>query len=129
VLDALLDAGAGIDAPGALNRLAARFTAEAPPDPDEVTRGFWSACGGGHRPAAAGLRERGADRDWVGYDELTPLDAAARCSDSASADDLGDAQHDQGPPLRCGLPHRRERSGVERHEISRCGAPYQGAAE
>jgi len=43
-----------------------------------VTNAFWCACHGGQRAAAAYLLERGAERDWVGYDDLTPLDAARR---------------------------------------------------
>lgn len=118
VLDALLDAGADIEAPGAvigggppladaaafaqwraarrlvergarteiwqeaalglMDRLAGRFDAAAPPDAEDTTHALWSACHGGQRVAAAYLLERGADMDWIGYDELTPLDAAGR---------------------------------------------------
>jgi hypothetical protein len=118
VLDALLDAGADIEAPGAvigggtplsdaaafaqwraarrlvergartelrheaalglMDRLTARFDAAEPPDAEDITRAFWSACHGGQLAATAYLLERGADMDWVGYDELTPLDAAGR---------------------------------------------------
>jgi ankyrin repeat protein len=118
VLDALLDAGADIEAPGAvigggtplsdatafaqwraarrlvergartelrheaalglMDRLIGRFDAAAPPAAEDITRAFWSACHGGQLGAAAFLLERGADMDWVGYDELTPLDAAER---------------------------------------------------
>jgi ankyrin repeat protein len=62
----------------AADRLARRFDAAAPADADDVTHGFWSACHGGQRAAAAFLLERGADLDWIEYDELTPLDAAGR---------------------------------------------------
>jgi uncharacterized protein len=54
------------------------FDAAAPPAAQDVTHGLWSACHGGQLAAAAYLLERGADMDWVGYDELTPLDAAGR---------------------------------------------------
>jgi uncharacterized protein len=43
-----------------------------------VTTAFWCACHGGQRATAELLHARGADRDWVGYDGLTPLDAARR---------------------------------------------------
>jgi ankyrin repeat protein len=49
-----------------------------PAPPEEITSAFWCACHGGQRETAEYLLDRGADRDWVGYDELTPLDAARR---------------------------------------------------
>lgn len=116
VLDALLDAGADIEASGAvlgggspladacgfgnwaaahrlvergartrlkdaaalglLDRVEAAFTGPAPPTEREVTHAFWSACHGGQRQAAEYLLRRGADLNWVGWDDLTPLDAA-----------------------------------------------------
>jgi uncharacterized protein len=118
VLDALLDAGADIEAVGAvigggtplddavafgqwnaarrlvergaklrlwhaaalgrLDILADRFAAAEPPGRDDVTEAFWAACHGGQREAAEYLLDRGADRDWIGYDGLTPLDVARR---------------------------------------------------
>ena len=117
VLDALLDAGADIEAPGAFNgvggpldnavgfgqwaaarRLAERGArtnlwhaaalgltdrldeqfADDPPPPSlaEVTEAFWQACHGGQRLAAEYLLERGADLNWIGYGESSPLDMA-----------------------------------------------------
>jgi ketosteroid isomerase-like protein len=117
VLDALLDAGADIEATGAVigggtpladavafgqwraaRRLVERGAranlwqaaalgmmdrvhdclATEDPSAQEITSAFWLACHGGQRPAAELLLERGADLDWVGYDDLTALDAAAR---------------------------------------------------
>jgi ankyrin repeat protein len=118
VLDALIDAGADLEAPGAVigggspladatafgqwqaaRRLVERgavttlwqaatlgmmdrvnddFAVGAPPTPDEVTRAFWGACHGGQRPTAEYLLDRGADPNWIGYDGLSPLDAAQR---------------------------------------------------
>jgi len=118
VLDALLDAGADIDASGAvigggtpladvaafgqwhaaqrlvergarttfwqaaalglLSRVKEYVAGATPPAPEEVTHGFWSACHGGQRQAAEYLLDRGADLNWIGYDGLTPLDAARR---------------------------------------------------
>ncbi|HST49260.1 MAG TPA: ankyrin repeat domain-containing protein [Jatrophihabitans sp.] len=121
-VDALLDAGADIDAPGAViaggtpmadatafgqwnaaRRLVERgaatnlFEAAAlglldrvehhlagRPTAEDVTSSFWGACHGGQVGTAAVLLESGADLDWVGYDGLTPLDAARR----AGADDV-----------------------------------------
>ncbi|MEV4410384.1 ankyrin repeat domain-containing protein [Catellatospora sp. NPDC049609] len=118
VLDALLDAGADIEADGgvigngtpladavafaqwnAARRLVARgarpnlwqaaglgmldtvreqCSAVPPPPAEEITAAFWLACHGGAQPTAAYLLDLGADRDWIGYDQLTPLDAARR---------------------------------------------------
>jgi hypothetical protein len=118
VLDALLDRGADIDAPGgvigggtpladavafgqwvAARRLVERgarttlwtaaalglmaqvekyFAMPTAPAADEVTNAFWCACHGGQPEAAEYLLRRGANINWVGYDQLTPLDAATR---------------------------------------------------
>ncbi len=43
-----------------------------------ITSSFWGACHGGHTDTAAVLLEHGADINWIGYDDLTPLDAARR---------------------------------------------------
>jgi uncharacterized protein len=117
VLDALLDAGADIEAPGAvlgggspladacgfgnwdaarrlvergartrlkdaaalglLDRVEEVFNQPVAPDNDEITRALWSACHGGQRALAEYLLDRGADINWIGWDNLTPLDAAA----------------------------------------------------
>ncbi len=118
VLDALLDAGADIEAPGAVisggtpladavafgqwnaaRRLIERgaranlwqaaalglldqvkqFIAGAvTPASNEVTKAFWCACHGGQRETAEYLLDRGADVNWIGYDNLTAVEAAAR---------------------------------------------------
>lgn len=62
---------------GLMDRVEEYFDAELP-DPEEVTKAFWLACHGGQQPAAAFLLARGADINWIGYDRLTPLDAARR---------------------------------------------------
>jgi ankyrin repeat protein len=122
VLDALLDAGADIAAPGAVlgggtaltdacgfgNWAAARRLVErgspvtltdaaalglldrlqellaAGPPAEHVTHALWSACAGGQLGAVEALVAAGADVDWVGWDDLTPLQAAER----ADADDV-----------------------------------------
>ncbi len=116
VLDALLDLGANIEAPGAVHtggtamsdavvfaqwnaarRLLARGAAttiwqaaalglvdrvetalaQSPaPSARDVTNAFWHGCRGGQPASAALLHARGADLQWVGYDDRTPLDAA-----------------------------------------------------
>ncbi|MFC6081340.1 ankyrin repeat domain-containing protein [Sphaerisporangium aureirubrum] len=114
VLDALLDAGADIEARGAViadgtaisdacafaqwnaaRRLLARGAttnlwesaalglmdriAAAPPlTREDATTGLWAACHGGSREAAEYFLAHGADLNWIGYDHLTPLDAARR---------------------------------------------------
>lgn len=135
VLDALLDHGADIEAPGAvigggtpladaaafgqwkaahrlvergaktslweaaalgmMDRVEQHFAGESltpwsprsprPTDdkPDEVTHAFWCACHGGQQHVAEFLLNRGADINWVGYDELTPLGAARRSGANA----------------------------------------------
>ncbi len=54
------------------------FASHTPPTPDEVTNAFWCACHGGQRGPAEYLLGRGAQLHWVGYDGLTPIDAASR---------------------------------------------------
>lgn len=119
VLDTLLDAGADLEAPGAviaggtplddavafgqwkaahrlvergahtriwhaaalglLDRLTASWDQTPLPSTDDITHAFWSACHGGQRTTAEYLLlHHGADINWVGYDDLTPLDAAER---------------------------------------------------
>ncbi len=48
------------------------------PTPDELNNAFWCACHGGQRATAEYLLERGANLNWVGYDGLTPIEAAQR---------------------------------------------------
>jgi len=118
VLDALLDAGADIEAPGAVlgggpalvdacgfgnwasaRRLVERgatttlwsaaalgfvdqvtetLAASPPPSPHDVTTALWSAAHGGQLSTTAVLVDHGADVNWVGWDDLTPLDVAER---------------------------------------------------
>ncbi|MCK9902619.1 ankyrin repeat domain-containing protein [Frankia sp. Cpl3] len=116
-IDALLDNGADIDAPGAVvaggtpmadatafgqwdaaRRLLERgagtnlFEAAAlglvaevhrhlhtsQPAAEDITSSSWGACHGGHVATAAMLLDHGADINWAGYDDLTPLDTARR---------------------------------------------------
>lgn len=64
---------------------------EAAP-PDEITHAFWCACHGGQRGTAEYLLGRGADINWMGYDGLTPFEAARRSGAGALAEWL----HNQG---------------------------------
>jgi hypothetical protein len=118
LIDALLDAGADLEAPGAIigggtpiadatafgqwqaaDRLLARgavtnffqaatlglgdrlnreLAGSPPPDAAAVTQAFWGACHGGRQSTASQLLQRGAELNWVGYDDLTAVDAAER---------------------------------------------------
>lgn len=69
---------------GLLDRVAGYFEQDSPPSMGDATGAFWGACHGGHRDVAEYLLGRGADVDWVGWDDLTPLDAAER----SNADEL-----------------------------------------
>jgi len=124
VLDALLDAGADIEATGAVlgggspladacgfgnwaaarrlvergarsrlseaaalglsDRVEAAFAEGSGPDLQLVTQAFWSACHGGQRDTAEYLLERGADLNWIGWDDKTALDVV----DEPAAPDL-----------------------------------------
>ena len=68
---------------GLIDRVESEL-ATRPPTPEEITEAFWGACHGGQRVTAERLLRAGADINWVGWDDLTPLDAAAR----SGADDL-----------------------------------------
>jgi len=114
VLDALLDAGADIEASGAvlgggspladacgfgnwaaarrlvergartrlsdaaalglLDRVEAVFAGGPGSDAQVITQSFWSACHGGQLSTAEYLLDRGADINWIGWDDKTPLD-------------------------------------------------------
>jgi len=115
VLDALLDAGADIEADGAVigggtpladavafgqwkaaRRLVERGAranlwqaaalglldrvreqADGASD-EELAGALWCACHGGQLETARYLLDRGADHQWVGWDDLTPVGAAER---------------------------------------------------
>ena len=63
---------------GLMPRVEEHFATDAPPASGEVTNAFWCACHGGQRGPAEYLLGRGADLNWIGYNGLTPLDAAGR---------------------------------------------------
>lgn len=63
---------------GLIDRVREYFTGDPAPTKDEVTNAFWCACLGGQQATAEYLQERGADLNWVGYDNLSSLDAARR---------------------------------------------------
>jgi ankyrin repeat protein len=69
---------------GLMDRVSQHFATDPPPSAAGITGAFWCACHGGQRLTAEYLLSRGADLNWVGYDKLTPFDAAAR----AGAEDV-----------------------------------------
>ncbi len=84
----LIERGARSDlwesaAMGLLSRIEERFNGDSVPTPGEVTGSFWGACHGGQRETAEYLLDRGADLNWIGWDGLTPLDAARRSGANA----------------------------------------------
>lgn len=60
------------------DRVEAYFETDPPPSGEDITEAFWGACHGGQLAMAEYLLARGADIAWVGWDELTALDAARR---------------------------------------------------
>jgi ankyrin repeat protein len=63
---------------GLLEQVTGHFSGKTPPDTTDITNAFWCACHGGQREAAEFLLQEGADLNWKGYDNLSPLDAARR---------------------------------------------------
>jgi ankyrin repeat protein len=61
-----------------MTRVQELVAAPAPPAAEEITNAFWCACHGGQRATAEYLLDQGADISWIGHDNLTPLDVAAR---------------------------------------------------
>ncbi len=75
---------------GLMDKVRACFESGGPPTADEITGALWCACHGGQRSTADYLLERGGDLNWVGWDDLTPLDAARRSEAEQLADWLVD---------------------------------------
>ncbi len=63
---------------GLLDRVEDQLAGHPPPSSDAITNAFWSACHGGQLLTGELLLKHGADLNCVGYDGLSPLDAAAR---------------------------------------------------
>jgi uncharacterized protein len=69
-----------------MDRIEASFAGDQPPEPDHVTDAFWAACHAGQQQAAEYLLDRGADLNWIGWDDATPLDVAIQSDDAALAE-------------------------------------------
>lgn len=63
---------------GLMDRVEAYFPGDPAPGQGDVNTAFWCACHGGQQAAAEYLVARGADLNWIGFDDLTPFDAARR---------------------------------------------------
>ncbi|MEU6762744.1 ankyrin repeat domain-containing protein [Streptomyces sp. NPDC046853] len=138
-LDALIEAGADIEAPGAvigggtpladargfgqwraarrllehgaradlqdaatlglLEQVEGFLASPDSPAESEITGAFWGACHGGQLPVIKRLLEHGADVNWIGYDDLTPLDIAR----AQNADDVVEWLLAQGAKGRADL--------------------------
>lgn len=61
---------------GLIDRVQRLLAGPEPPSRDEVTGALWAACHGGQQAAAELLLTRGADVNWVGWDDRTALDIA-----------------------------------------------------
>jgi hypothetical protein len=62
---------------GLLDHIEDHLNRESP-HTGEITGAFWMACHGSQLAAAQLLYQHGADINWIGWDNLTPYDAAQR---------------------------------------------------
>ena len=60
---------------GLLDRVDSSLAANTVPL-GEITGSFWHACRGGQRETSQRLLEHGANINWIGWGENTPLQAA-----------------------------------------------------
>jgi len=63
---------------GLMDRVHAYFDADEEPPAHDITDALWCACHGGQQAVAEYLLDKGGDINWIGFDKLTPLDAAHR---------------------------------------------------
>ena len=61
---------------GLIDDVKEYFESQTSPSPVEITNGFWNACRGGQLETAKYLLSKGANINWIGYDDKTPLAAA-----------------------------------------------------
>lgn len=61
---------------GLLERVEQHCSVTPAPADTEITNALWHGCRGGQLPVVQYLLARGANRNWVGWDNKTPLDAA-----------------------------------------------------
>jgi len=63
---------------GLMDRLRQFCDSDPEPPANEITDALWCACHGGQKEAAEYLLDKGGNINWIGFDKLTPLDAARR---------------------------------------------------
>jgi uncharacterized protein len=61
---------------GFIDLVRSELAAEPGPDPERITTAFWAACGSGNQDIAELLLANGADINWIGWGDKTPLDQA-----------------------------------------------------
>jgi hypothetical protein len=61
---------------GLVDRVRELCSTEPLPSSRDLTNACWHACRGGQQGTAAVLIDRGADLNWIGHDDKTPLDVA-----------------------------------------------------
>jgi 2-polyprenyl-3-methyl-5-hydroxy-6-metoxy-1,4-benzoquinol methylase len=61
-----------------VDRVEAELATDPGPDAERITTALWAGCGGGHLAIAKLLAGRGADVNWVGWGDETPLDVARK---------------------------------------------------
>ena len=61
---------------GLLDRLTTYFEQEPRPAAEQITAALWHACRAGQLQAAQYLTAKGANINWVGWDNISPLDGA-----------------------------------------------------
>lgn len=61
---------------GLLDQVEAFLAAPESPTGSAITSAFWGACHGGQLPTAKLMLQQGAEVNWIGYDDMTPLDIA-----------------------------------------------------
>jgi len=61
---------------GLLDRLTTWFDQDSTPPSAEITGALWHACRAGQLQTVQYLVEKGANLNWVGWDNLAPLDGA-----------------------------------------------------
>jgi ankyrin repeat protein len=63
---------------GLMDRVTAYFADGAGPEPRQITAALWHGCRGGQLRPVEFLVQRGAEINWIGWDHLTPFDAATK---------------------------------------------------
>jgi hypothetical protein len=68
---------------GMKDRVTAWFDQDSTPPSVEITAALWHACRGGQLQTVQYLLEKGANLNWVGWDNVAPLDGAQQSGNHA----------------------------------------------